>query len=74
LASDWFSLYGRAANNQDLSVVEHYLPVRLMETLVVLITLDDNDLFWDGPADSGSFDDDEEDYGSWTKERHDCGD
>lgn len=74
MASDWLSLFGRAADIQDLRVCEHYLPVRLMETLVVLITLDDNDLFWDGPADSGSPDDDEEDYGSWTKERHDSGD
>ncbi len=73
LASEWLSLYGTAAHIQDLSVCEHYLPVRLMNTLVVLITLDDNDLFWHGTADSGPFDDDE-DYSSWTKERHDSGD
>jgi len=45
-----------------------------MDTLVVLITLDDNDLFWDGPPDSGPFDLDEVVYHSWTKERHDSGD
>jgi hypothetical protein len=66
--------FGRAADIKDLSVVEHYLPVRLMDTVVVLITLDDNDLFWDGPAESGSFDDDDDDYTSWTRERHDSGD
>jgi len=74
LASDWLSLYGRAADIENLSVCEHYLPVRLMDTLVVLITLDDNDLFWDGPPDSGPFDLDEVVYHSWTKERHDSGD
>jgi hypothetical protein len=73
LASEWLSLYGRAAGIEDLSVCEHYLPVPLMDTLVVLIALDDNDLFWDGPAGSDSFDDDD-DYSSWTKERHDRGD
>jgi hypothetical protein len=72
-ASDWLSLYGRAADIQDLSVIEHYLPVRLMDTVVVLITLDDNDLFWDVPG-RGSFDDEDDDYSSWTKERHDSGD
>ena len=73
-ASDWLSLYGRAADIRHLSVREHYLPVRLMDTLIVLITLDDDDLFWNGPAHSSPFDLDEDDYHSWTKERHDSGD
>jgi Zn-dependent peptidase ImmA (M78 family) len=74
LASDWLSLFGRAGNVEELSVHEHYLPVRLMETLIVLITLDDNDLFGGGDGDSGSFDPDDDDDRPWTKERHDSGD
>jgi IrrE N-terminal-like domain len=75
LASEWLSLYGRAADIDDLSVREHYLPVRVMETLVVLLTLNDEELF--GFDEGGSVvrdSEDDEDYGSWTKERHDSGD
>jgi hypothetical protein len=47
-------------------------PVRLMDTLVVLLTLGDDDLFWNREAASGKFDDDDDQI--WTKERHDSGD
>ncbi len=73
LASDWLSLFGRAAQVEDLSVREHYLPVRLMDTLIVLITLGDNDLFCGGEDDSSPYDLDDDDR-PWTKERHDSGD
>jgi hypothetical protein len=75
LASDWLSLFGRAAKVEDMSVCEHYLPVRLMDTLVVIITLDDNDLFCGGEGDVGPYAlDDDDDDRPWTKERHDSGD
>jgi len=74
LASDWFSLFGPAATIDGLSVREHYLPVSLMQTLVVLITLHDNDLFWPGDGNGGSEGFDGDDDRPWTKERHDSGD
>jgi len=76
LASEWLSLFGRAAKIEDLGVCEHYLPVRLMDTLIVLITLDDNELFGNGEGGSGAYglEDDDDDDRPWTKERHDSGD
>jgi hypothetical protein len=72
LAGHWFSLYGKAAAVGDLSVQEHYLPVRFMDTIVVLLTVDDNEVFgFSSYQDEG---DDDEDYGSWIKDRHDSGD
>ena len=75
LASDWLSLFGLAASIDDLGVREHYLPVKLMDTLVVLITLDDNELFGFGDGGRDPFDlDNDDDDRPWTKERHDSGD
>jgi hypothetical protein len=41
---DWFSLYGAAAD-KDFTVWEHYLPVPIMDTLVVLLTVSETELF-----------------------------
>ena len=72
LAGHWFLLYGKAAAVSGLSVQEHYLPVRLMDTIVVLLTLDDNEVF--GFSSYHEEGEDDDDYGSWTKDRHDSGD
>ena len=44
-AADWLSIYGKAAKVGELTVHEHYLPVKMLGTLVVLLTLDDNEVF-----------------------------
>jgi Zn-dependent peptidase ImmA (M78 family) len=76
LAAEWLSLFGRAANIEGLEVKEHYLPVKFMNTVIVLITMDDNELFGGGTSPDGRLDLDEDDeYDSpWTKDRHDSGD
>lgn len=50
---DWFQLYSKQEEFADVYVAEHYFPIRIMNTLVVLITVEDEDLF---PVD----DDDDE--------------
>ncbi len=40
---DWFKLYGPAQNT--FTVWEHYLPVPVMDTLVVLLTVSEEELF-----------------------------
>lgn len=55
-ARHWFEMYSRSDELHDLWVTEHFLPVQSMDTLIVLLTMDDGDLF-------RSDDDDEEDDG-----------
>ena len=40
---DWFKTYGPA--EKDITVWEHYLPVPIMDTLVVLLTVAEKELF-----------------------------
>lgn len=44
-ARHWFEMYKREDDLYEVYVTEHCLPVRVMDTLVVLLTLDDEDLF-----------------------------
>lgn len=53
MARHWFELYDREDELHDVYVTQEFLPVQVMNTLVVLLTLDDDDLFKD--------DEDEED-------------
>lgn len=43
-ADHWFRLYGRA-EEKELWVTEYYMPVQTMETLVVLLTMSEQELF-----------------------------
>lgn len=43
-AHHWFRMYGDAAES-DLWVTEHYQPIRVMGTLIVLLTVSEEDLF-----------------------------
>jgi len=40
----WFQMFDREDDLYDVYVTEHYLPVRIMSTLVVLLTVGDEDL------------------------------
>lgn len=40
---DWFNMYGSA--DRDITVWEHYLPVPIMSTLVILLTVSETELF-----------------------------
>jgi hypothetical protein len=51
-ARHWFSMFDRGDALHDLYVGEHFLPVRAMDTLLVLLTIDDDDLFSNGDGDS----------------------
>jgi hypothetical protein len=44
-ARDWFQMFDREDDLFDVYVTEQYLPVRIMNTLVVLLTMNDEDLF-----------------------------
>ena len=44
LARLWFDIYGRE-NLEDLWLTEAYLPIPVMDTLVVLLTVAEQDLF-----------------------------
>lgn len=44
LARDWFSIYG-PATEFDLWLDAHFIPVRVMDTLLVLLTINETDLF-----------------------------
>jgi hypothetical protein len=63
LAENWFQMFGLAANLGDLHVTEDYFPIRLMDTLVVVLTLDDDDLF-SGRWGRNRYDDDDDEV--WT--------
>lgn len=52
---DWFQLFGKEEELAEIYVAEHYLPIRIMNTLVVLITVEDEDLF---PVDDDDSEDD----------------
>jgi IrrE N-terminal-like domain len=71
VAPDWFESYDRVDKYRDVEVMEYFLPVPVMETLVVLLTIDYDALFFEDKAGDG-FDDADAD--PWTKERHDSGD
>lgn len=43
-ARHWFQMFGRANELHDLNVAEHYLPARIMGTLIVLLTLDEEEV------------------------------
>lgn len=68
---DWFEAYDRADKYRHVEVTEHFLPVPIMETLVVLLTIDYDSLFLNEHRGEGYDDEDDE---PWTKERHDRGD
>ena len=70
-ATDWFELYDRSDKYRNVEVTEFFLPIPIMDTLVVLLTIDYDSLFLEDKAGEG-FDDDED--GPWTKARHDSGD
>jgi hypothetical protein len=67
---NWFETYERADKYRDVVVVEHFLPISVMEILVVLLTIDYDALFLSERQGDGYEDDDDE---PWTKERHDRG-
>jgi len=68
---DWFEAYERTDKYHDVEVTEHFLPVPIMETLVVLLTIDFDALFLNEHSSNGYDDEDDE---PWTKDRHDRGD
>lgn len=70
-ADSWFEPYERADKYRDVEVNEYFLPIPIMDTLVVVLTIHYDDLFLEDRASEG-FDDDDET--PWTKERHDRGD
>lgn len=45
MLSDWFQLFSKEDELAEVYVAEHYLPIRIMSTLVVLISVEDEDLF-----------------------------
>jgi hypothetical protein len=45
MLQDWFQLFSKEHDLAEVFVAEHYLPIRIMNTLVVLITVEDDDLF-----------------------------
>jgi len=45
MARNWFQLFGREEELFDAYVTEDYLPIQIMSTLVVLLTLDEDDVF-----------------------------
>jgi hypothetical protein len=47
MARHWFEMYDREDELQDVYVSQEFLPAQVMNTLVVLLTLDDDDLFKD---------------------------
>lgn len=47
MARHWFEMYDREDELHGLYVTQEFLPVQVMNTLVVLLTLDDDDLFKD---------------------------
>jgi Zn-dependent peptidase ImmA (M78 family) len=51
MARHWFQMYDREDELHDVYVTEEFLPVQVMNTLVVLVTLDDDDLFKDDKED-----------------------
>ncbi len=53
----WFQLFSKEETLTDVYVAEHYLPIRIMNTLVVLITVEDEDLFPVDEDDEDSEDD-----------------
>jgi IrrE N-terminal-like domain len=53
----WFQLFGREEELHDVEVTEQFLPVRVMDTLVVLLTMDDGDLFRDEEEEDDESDD-----------------
>ena len=54
---DWFQLFSKEEELTEVYVAEHYLPIRIMNTLVVLITVEDEDLFPIDDEDEESEDD-----------------
>jgi hypothetical protein len=57
MARHWFEMYDRGDELHGVYVTQEFLPVQVMNTLVVLLTLDEDDLFKDDDDD----DDDDED-------------
>lgn len=47
MARHWFEMYDRGDELHDVYVSQEFLPVQVMKTLMVLLTLDDDDLFKD---------------------------
>lgn len=47
MARHWFEMYDREDELHRVYVAQEFLPVQVMNTLVVLLTLDDDDLFKD---------------------------
>lgn len=45
MVRNWFQLFGREEELFDAYVTEDYLPIQIMSTLVVLLTLDEDDVF-----------------------------
>ena len=68
---DWFDAYARTDKYRYVEVIEHFLPIPVMETLVVLLTIEYDALFLSEHSGEGYDDEDDE---PWTKERHDRGD
>jgi len=52
MARHWFEMYDREDVLHGVYVTQEFLPVQVMNTLVVLLTLDDDDLFKDDEDDS----------------------
>ncbi len=48
---DWFQFFNKEEELAEVYIVEHFLPIRIMNTLVVLITAEDEDLFPVGDED-----------------------
>lgn len=57
MARHWFEMYNREDELHGVYVTQEFLPVQVINTLVVLLTLDDDDLFRDDEDE-----DDPEDY------------
>lgn len=56
LVTHWFQTYERE-RLEELWVTEEYLPVQIMDTLVVLLTIDESDLFPDEDEEESDADD-----------------
>ena len=57
MLADWFQLFSKEEELAEVYVAEHFLPIRIMNTLVVLLTVEDEDLF---PVDDDDEDSDDD--------------
>ena len=51
MARHWFQMFDKEDELHGLYVTEHFFPVRTMDTLVVLLTIDEDDLFSEADED-----------------------